>query len=87
MNEMLPAINVPLLSINANHSRVEFRGASNMLLDLEKILEEEKSNEERRIQALKGKQQFISEQVGRRLADKERKLRELEEEQKRKIYS
>jgi hypothetical protein len=86
MNEMLPAINVPLLNINANHSRVEFR-ASNMLLDLEKILEEEKTNEERRIQALKGKQQFISEQVGRRLADKERKLRELEEEQKRKIYS
>ena len=31
-----------------------------MLLDLEKILEEEKSNEERRIQALKGKQQHIS---------------------------
>lgn len=87
MNEMRPTINVPLLNINANHSRVEFRGASNMLLDLEKILEEEKTNEERRIQALKGKQQFISEQVGRRLADKERKLRELEEEQKRKIYS
>lgn len=75
MNEMLATINVPLLNINANHSRVEFRGASNMLLDLEKILEEEKSLEERRIQALKGKQQFISEQVGRRLADKERKLR------------
>lgn len=36
---------------------------------------------------LKEKQQHISEQVGRRLAEKERKIRELEEEQKRRLYS
>jgi hypothetical protein len=47
----------------------------------------ERAEEQRRIQLLKEKQGQISEQVGRRLADRERKIRELEEEQKRRLYS
>jgi len=36
---------------------------------------------------LKQKQQSIGEQVSKRLAEKDRKIRELEEEQKRKVYA
>lgn len=36
---------------------------------------------------MKKKQQNIGEQVNKRLAEKDRKIRELEEEQKRKTYA
>lgn len=36
---------------------------------------------------LKQKQHAISDQVNKRLADKDRKIRQLEEEQKRRVYA
>jgi hypothetical protein len=76
---------VPLLAVSAYEREASLAGG--VLWDVEQLIEKERSEEERRIQALKEKQQHISEQVGRRLADRERKVRELEEEQKRRLYS
>jgi hypothetical protein len=86
MGEMVPAITVPLLLPTPPTEREPSVG-SGVLDDLERFMLEERLGEERRIQMLKGKQQHISEQVGRRLAEKERKIRELEEQQKRRLYS
>ncbi len=86
MGEMVPTITVPLLLPTPPIDREPSVGTG-VLDDLERLMQEERLGEERRIQMLKEKQQHISEQVGRRLAEKERKIRELEEEQKRRLYS
>lgn len=86
MSEMVPSITVPLLQASAMSEREGSVGGG-VLEDLERLMQEERAGEERRVQALKEKQQHISEQVGRRLAEKERKIRELEEQQKRRLYS
>lgn len=78
MGEMVSAISVPLLVVGGC-SEEEGSRSSGVLVDLERLIEEERAGEARRIQALKDKQQHISEQVGRRLAEKERKIRQLEE--------
>lgn len=87
MAETVPPIHVPALLPPASSAMSSARGSASLFNELERLMSEEREREERRLQGLKGRQQHIGEQVGRRLAEKERKIRELEEEQRRKLYS
>jgi hypothetical protein len=50
-------------------------------------MEEQRLKEEKRINVLKQKQINIGEQVERQIAQKDRKIREMEEKQKKKVYA
>ena len=83
---MVPSITVPQLVASAITER-EISVNGGALDDLERLMKQERAQQQRRIQMLKEKQGHISEQVGRRLAERQRKIRELEEQQKRRLYS
>ena len=87
MKECVPIISVPLLVPPVAPSSLDTSQQDGLFVDLQRLIEEERLKEEQRVQVLKQKQHLIGEQVNRRLADKDRKVRELEEEQKKRVYA
>ena len=83
MSESVPTINVPSI----NSKCLSARSSSPFLVGLERILEDEQKRQHERLQVLKEKQKHIGEKVARRLNDKERKIKQLENEQRKKLYA
>ena len=50
-------------------------------------MEDERIKEEKRIKLLKQKQNKIGEEINRRLVAKDRKIRQMEEEQTKKVFN
>ena len=80
MSEAIPTINLPAVPSQS----LSMRSSSPFLVGLERLLEDEQIREQQRRQMLKEKQKHISEQVAKTLHQKEKKLKDLEKEQKKK---
>ena len=75
MRESIPSISVPQLAAPVVTPRLSSSRTDPLFFDLQLLIQQERLKEEQRIQALKSKQQHIGQQVSKRLADKDRKIR------------